>query len=435
MLHGGAKVEGAGHLHAGGFAGGDPRGGEHGAESGSGGGGDLPRGDGEVFDADEDVERADGFADGADEEAGQGEGGEDAEEDAGEAEDEGFAEEEKTDFAARGADGAEDADLAPGAHDGGGDGVVDEKHADEERDEAEGGEVELEAGEHFPDLLAALLRRGDEDIGGHEVPGGVRHGGRVGPGREQHGHGVKLSDGAEEFLRPSDIHRRGADVGEGGGVVGFEDEADAHFGGASVGYHAKGVAGLEIELLREGAGHGDGVAFAQPDFNVDGRAVGPDHAEGLERRVGERIDAEDAEIFAGVVGEGEESLDNGGGGGDAGDFRQSGKQGFVEGSAHFEIGLAGEEFDAGAERAVRAVVGDHDGEENADAEGHAGDVERGEELVPTVMAQHLPEKDGRPVARHFSARWAATAASWRTRWSWRISRSSEILVPSSARER
>ena len=173
--------------------------------------------------------------------------------------------------------------------------------------------------------------------------------------------------------------------------------------------------------MRKGTGQSDGVALAQPGFDIDGRAVRPDHAEGFERRVGERIDTEEAEVFAGVIGQGEDALHDGGGRGDAGNFRESGEEGVVERSAHFEVGFAGEEFNAGAKRAVGAVVGDHDRQEDADTEGHAEDVERGEEFVAPGVAQDLPEQDGRPVARHGSVPGTATAASCRARCSSRTS--------------
>ena len=435
MLHRGAEVEGAGDLHFGRFAGGDPRGGEDGDEAGRRGGGDLPWGDGEVFDADEDVERGDGFADRADEESGQREGGQNAEGDAGQAEDKGFAEEEGADFAARGADGAEDADLAAGAHDRGGHRVVDEEHPDEERDEAEGGEVELETGQHFADLFAALLRGGNDHIGGHEGACGGCHGVRVGVFGEEDLDRIEFADFAEQFLRPANVHRGGADVRERGGVVGLEDETDPEAGGASLRVDAEDVALFESELLRELAGQRDGVALAQPGFDVDGCTVGPNHAEGFEGRVGEGIDAEQAEVFAGMIGQGKDSLHDRCARGHPGNGGQGGEEGFVERTADFEVRFAGQKFDAGPERAVGAVVGDHDGEENAHPEGDAHHIHRGQQLVAPGVAQDLAQQDGRPVTGHVCETGPATAASCKARWRACTSRSPETLALFSARLR
>jgi hypothetical protein len=48
----------------------------------------------------------------------------------------------------------------------GGDGIGDEKHADDECDEREGGEVKLEGAEHFFDFLATAFGRTGSDVGG-----------------------------------------------------------------------------------------------------------------------------------------------------------------------------------------------------------------------------------------------------------------------------
>ena len=47
--------------------------------------------------------------------------------------------------------------------------------------------------------------------------------------------------------------------------------------------------------------------------------------------------------------QGEDSLDNGGGRGNSGDFGQNGQEGFPEWTAHLEVRLAGQKFDAGLE--------------------------------------------------------------------------------------
>ena len=62
-------------------------------------------------------------------------------------------------------EGAEKADLGAAADDVGGNGVGDEKHANDKGDEGEGGEVELKGAEHFLDLLAASLGRAGASVG------------------------------------------------------------------------------------------------------------------------------------------------------------------------------------------------------------------------------------------------------------------------------
>ena len=62
-------------------------------------------------------------------------------------------------------EGAEKADLGAAADDVGGNGVGDEKHANDKGDKGEGGEVELKGAEHFLNLLAALLGGAGASVG------------------------------------------------------------------------------------------------------------------------------------------------------------------------------------------------------------------------------------------------------------------------------
>ena len=99
-------------------------------------------------------------------------------------------------------------------------------------------------------------------------------------------------------------------------------------------------------------------------------------AEGAEGVGGEDIDAEDSEVFTGVVGEGNDAFDLAGGGADAGLFCEGGPEGFGDVAADFELGFAGDEIDAGGEGAVGAVIGDLDRDVDGDSEGDAEDVEK-----------------------------------------------------------
>jgi len=62
-------------------------------------------------------------------------------------------------------EGAEKADLGAAADDVGGNGVGDEKHANDKGDKGEGGEVELKGAEHFLNLLAASLGGAGASVG------------------------------------------------------------------------------------------------------------------------------------------------------------------------------------------------------------------------------------------------------------------------------
>ena len=62
-------------------------------------------------------------------------------------------------------EGAEKADLGAAADDVGGNGVGDEKHANDKGDKGEGGEVELKGTEHFFNFLAASLGRAGASVG------------------------------------------------------------------------------------------------------------------------------------------------------------------------------------------------------------------------------------------------------------------------------
>lgn len=62
-------------------------------------------------------------------------------------------------------EGAEKADLGAAADDVGGNGVGDEKHANDKGDEGEGGEVELKGTEHFFNFLATSLGGSSPSVG------------------------------------------------------------------------------------------------------------------------------------------------------------------------------------------------------------------------------------------------------------------------------
>jgi len=59
----------------------------------------------------------------------------------------------------------------------------------------------------------------------------------------------------------------------------------------------------------------------------------------------------------------------------------------------FEVGLAGDDVDGGAEGLEGAVVDDLDAEEDGDAERDAHDVQRGERRVPGEVAEAVGEEE------------------------------------------
>ena len=118
--------------------------------------------------------------------------------------------------------------------------------------------------------------------------------------------------------------------------------------------------------------------------------------EGAERAVRINIDAEDLQVFAGIIDEAGDLLDRGRGGGDVGIVRDERIGPFVEAEAipdDLEIGLPRHDVDRGAERFQRAVIHDLDAEKNGHAQRDAHDVQRGQRRMPRVVAQAVGEEE------------------------------------------
>ncbi len=435
MLRHRAEVQGARHLNPRGLIRRHPGGDDDRDQARGRGGCNLPGCDFEAVYADENVERRDRLAHGRHEQSGQREGRRDAERHPRQAEEQRLTEEEQADFAARGAHGPQDADLTPPPDDGGGDRVVNEEHAHQQRDEAQRRQVELEAREHLADLLAAPRRRCDRHIARHQRAQALGHGFRVCVLLHHDLHGIESSGLAEEFLRPAYVHRGGPHVRGGVGVVRLKDESCPQGLGPPGRRDAQFRVAPETELRREVLRQRDRVPFAQPRFDIHGGAVRPDHAEGLEGRIGERVDAEQADVFTRVVGQGEQALDDRRGRGHTRHRGQRGQEGVGKRPANLEVRLAREQFHPGAERAVRALVRDHDREEHAHAESDAEDVEEGQQAVARRVPDDLAGQEPRPVAGHAACRPGRTAASCRARCRARTSRSEASFAPSFARIR
>ncbi len=204
------------------------------------------------------------------------------------AEEKGFGDENKDNGVLGQSEGAQKADFGSAANDIGGDGIGDEKHADDESDEREGCEVELKCTEHFFDFLAAALGGTRSGVGG-EVGFKAFEKGRAGCGNFPRGVGAKESFDAVDLAGESEGGLDGGDIGDGEVVIGskevggrFEKEADPEVGLMAGGESADEVAGLKMETVGEGAGEGDGVGFGNEGDGVGGGAEGVFEAVGHE---------------------------------------------------------------------------------------------------------------------------------------------------------
>ncbi|MEM7146087.1 MAG: hypothetical protein AAF591_13195 [Verrucomicrobiota bacterium] len=164
----------------------------------------------------------------------------------------------------------------------------------------------------------------------------------------------------------------------------------------------EGIAGREVEGLGEVGGEGDGIGVGEPGIEVEGlggiRGGGGLDLAGEEGEIGEDIDADDAKVFAGVIGEGGVCVGERGGCCDAGVLGDFWEEGFVEAGSgrgtDFEVAFAGDDIDTGAKAFGGGVVGDLDGEVNGDAEGDGEDVEEGDEPVADGVSEDGGVEEG-----------------------------------------
>ena len=294
------------------------------------------------------------------------------------------------------AERAQDADLVPPPHDRRGHGIIDEEHADEQRDERERGEVELERADHPLDLAVAAVGGLHDDAGGQLGAQAGADGVEIGAGTEQRGDAAELADVAEIFLHVGDVHDGEMLVGAGRVLAEIEDVADVEGLGAGLRLDPERIADLEAEPRAEFAREGDDLGVAEKADDVGLLVLRVVQLEGAERAVGKDVDAEKLKIFAGIIGEAGDVLDGRRGGGDVGIVGDDGIGLFVEAEAvadDLQVGLARDDVDRGAERFERAVVDDLDGQENRHAERDAHDVERGERRMPREVAEAVGEEE------------------------------------------
>jgi len=351
----------------------------------------------------------DGGGDGAEEAAGDFQPRPDTEDGAGERKEERFGDDEDGECASTEAEGTEEAELRPTPRDVGGDGVGDEKHADNERDKGEGGEVELKGSQHSFDLATAPIRGPGACVGGEA-------------GSEPFGEG--LADGflfrrrgsAEDGFDAVDLASElkagldGGDVGEGEVIVGadkivrrFEQKADAEGGFPAAVHGAESVTDLQPKPLGEAAGKGDGIGFGDERDGIGRifqRVLEP---VGDEFTVGEGIDPDEMEEFARMGGEGGDHLKHRGGLADGGIGAEDGEERFGQAeplALHREVRPTGDEIEGCAEGPESGFVDRLDGDDGSDPDGKSSDVQEGEGFVGEKVATAVGKEDaerGGPV--------------------------------------
>ena len=226
------------------------------------------------------------------------------------AEEKGFGDEKKDNGVLGKPERAQKADFGSATNDIGGDGIGDEKHADDKSDEREGCEVELKCAEHFFDFLATAFGGTRSGVGG-EVGCKAFEKGGASCGNFSRGIGLKKGFDAVNLAGEPKGGLNGGDIGDREVVIGsqevggrFEKEADLEVGLMAGGDSADGVAGLKVETVGEGAGEGDGVGFGNEGDGVGGGAEGVFEAVRHEFAIREGINADEMKEFPWVIGEG-----------------------------------------------------------------------------------------------------------------------------------
>jgi len=226
------------------------------------------------------------------------------------AEEKGFRDENKDNGVLGESERAQKADFGSTAYYIGGDGVGDEKHADDESDEREGCKVELKCAEHFFDFLASAFRGTGSGVGGEMGCEPFEKGG-AGRGNFSRGIGLKKGFDAVDLAGEPKGGLDGGDISDGEVIIGsqevgggFDKKANLEVGLMAGGDSADGVAGLKVETVGKRAGEGDGVGFGNEGDGVGRGAEGVFEAVGHEFAVREGINADEMKEFTWVIGEG-----------------------------------------------------------------------------------------------------------------------------------
>src|SRR6478672_9457795 len=190
--------------------------------------------------------------------------------------------------------------------DRGRDGVVDQEHADEHRDEAHHGEIELEAAEDLVHFLSAAGRSGDARVFRQELAKTSDRRGAVARLRQLQLNGTQFTATAEKFLGPADIHCSKVRIEA---VVFSNQKTDLELLFASSCPHPDLVTRLEAMLPDEFLRDRDRVRSTEPALNIEVAGFEIRRIEGAERFVGENVDAEDLEVIPAKIRKRHEPFD------------------------------------------------------------------------------------------------------------------------------
>ena len=283
----------------------------------------------------------------------------------------------------------------PAPHHGRRDRVVNEKHSDQQRNQRERGEVELKRAKHPFDLPVAAVRRLDEDVRGQFAtqPRDDRVKIRARP--HQRGDARELPGVEKILLHIGDVHHAQVLVRAGRIVTEVEDVADMEHPRAGLRLEPQRIADLELEALAQGARDGDDVRIAQEIFHIRRQPLRILQLKRAQRRIGENIDAEQLQIFAGIISEARHILHRRRGGDNIGIVVDNGPRLLIKAQAvanHLEVRLARHDIDRGAKRLQRAVVDDLHRQKNGHAQRDADNVQRRECRMPREVAQTVSKK-------------------------------------------
>jgi len=209
-----AREKGIDGGNEGGLAGGPPGGKGCGEKSCKAGGEETPWVDHDVLHGKKNVVGGDRGGDRLEEGAGDLEAENNPESRTEEAEEKGFGDEKKDHGVLGESERAEETDFGSATNHIGGDGVGDEKHADNECDEGEGCQVELECTEHFFDFLATTFGGAGPSVSGEMGCEAFEKGG-AGRGNFPRGIGAEEGFDAIDLAGESEGGLDGGDISDG----------------------------------------------------------------------------------------------------------------------------------------------------------------------------------------------------------------------------
>ena len=210
-------------------------------------------------------------------------------------------------FQPRGTYCPQDARFHPAAHDAGRDGVVDQEHPDQQRDQRKRAQVQLKTGQHPFHLSATLSRWRDGHIRRGEHPELCRHRRGVLRVVEQDLNAGELPVAPEQPLRPADVQRGQPRVAaSGSGVRQANQEPHGHL--LILPVDLQGDWGTDLQPVQGGKFVRDRqpLRVAQPAPELEILPVFrrlSAHRERGERQVGVDVHAEDLQVLAWELGQ------------------------------------------------------------------------------------------------------------------------------------